>query len=263
MCPGEGETLDALAGDFRIFQRRYGHRYSTDDLLTAWYGCALAEGLWGPPNDGVRGSGRRVVDLGCGIGSVLLLCAWRLPGARCDGLEAQEESHRLAERSIRWNGVEGRVTARHGDLRDTARRADLRGADLVTGSPPYLDAEAATRSPDSQREHCRIERRGGVEAYWEAMADILGERGIAVLVHEWAQRGRVHQGAREAGLDPFRTQPVVFREGREPFIALYAARRASGPWAATTIDDPLIIRRADGQRGERFREIRAGMGFPP
>jgi hypothetical protein len=29
-------TLDILAGDWRIFQLRNGHRFSADDLLTAW-----------------------------------------------------------------------------------------------------------------------------------------------------------------------------------------------------------------------------------
>jgi len=32
------ESLDAISGHFRIFQLRGGHRFSTDDVLTAWYG---------------------------------------------------------------------------------------------------------------------------------------------------------------------------------------------------------------------------------
>ena len=36
------ETLDALSGHFRIYQLRRGHRFSTDDLLTAWYGTSAA-----------------------------------------------------------------------------------------------------------------------------------------------------------------------------------------------------------------------------
>ena len=35
------ETLDAISGHFRIFQLRDGHRFSTDDVLTAWYGTTL------------------------------------------------------------------------------------------------------------------------------------------------------------------------------------------------------------------------------
>src|SRR5690606_19434386 len=57
-APGPGETLDALCGHFRIYQLKKGHRYSSDDVLTAWYGTA-----WCP-------SARTVLDLGSGIGSV-------------------------------------------------------------------------------------------------------------------------------------------------------------------------------------------------
>jgi hypothetical protein len=47
-----GESLDALSGHFRIYQLRAGHRFSTDDVLTAWYGTT-----WVP-------SARTVLDLG-------------------------------------------------------------------------------------------------------------------------------------------------------------------------------------------------------
>jgi len=35
------ESLDAISGHFRLFQLRDGHRFSTDDILTAWYGTCL------------------------------------------------------------------------------------------------------------------------------------------------------------------------------------------------------------------------------
>jgi len=68
LWPGPGEDLCYLTGDFRIFQLIDGHRWSIDDLATAWF--ALRQ---------VRD--RQVnttVDLGCGIGSVLLMTAWAL-----------------------------------------------------------------------------------------------------------------------------------------------------------------------------------------
>src|SRR6185369_13018582 len=73
------ETLDALSGHFRIYQLRRGHRFSTDDLLTAWYGTS-----WAP-------TASAVLDLGSGIGSVGMIAAWRLPGARLVTIEAQAE----------------------------------------------------------------------------------------------------------------------------------------------------------------------------
>src|SRR3982751_477113 len=78
-----GETLDAISGFFRIFQLENGHRFSTDDVLTAWYGTS-----WCP-------SARTVLDLGSGIGAVGMVAAWRLQGARFVTVEAQAESVRL------------------------------------------------------------------------------------------------------------------------------------------------------------------------
>src|SRR5881227_518799 len=81
-----GETLDYISGHFKIFQYSGGHRFSTDDVLTAWYATQ-----WAPRVD-------RAMDLGSGIGSVALVVAWRLPGARIVTVEAQADSVRLARK---------------------------------------------------------------------------------------------------------------------------------------------------------------------
>ena len=97
LVPAENEDLCFLAGDFRIFQRRDGHRWSADDLVTAHFAITS-----------VDAAPRRVVDLGCGIGTVLLFLAWRFSEAEVTGIEAQELSAGLARRSIAWNGIEDR-----------------------------------------------------------------------------------------------------------------------------------------------------------
>lgn len=35
--PKRGEALCCLVGDWRIFQNVAGHRWSTDDIVTAWF----------------------------------------------------------------------------------------------------------------------------------------------------------------------------------------------------------------------------------
>src|SRR5687768_4818067 len=84
----DGATLDSLGGHFKIFQLEKGHRFSTDDILTAWYGTS-----WAPRVE-------RALDLGSGIGTVAMLAAWRSPGAKFVTVEAQEESVALAKKSI-------------------------------------------------------------------------------------------------------------------------------------------------------------------
>ena len=74
-----GESLDFLCGHWKIFQYERGHRYSTDDVLCAFYASS-----WAPRVE-------RYCDLGSGIGSVANLVAWRLPGARFVTVEAQDQ----------------------------------------------------------------------------------------------------------------------------------------------------------------------------
>jgi len=126
LWPSEGEDLCWLSGDFRILQRLDGHRWSLDDLMTAWIAARAV------PN------ARRICDLGCGIGTVLLFLAWRFPDAELVGVEAQPESAALARRSIAWNDVGSRVTVRDGDLRDADSVPEGPIFDLVTGTPPYF-----------------------------------------------------------------------------------------------------------------------------
>ena len=252
--PNEDESLDALAGDWRIFQRRDGHRYSTDDLLTAWFGVHVLERL--------GREATRCLDLGAGIGSVALCVAWALPRARVVGVEAQPLSAGLFERSIQWNGAEARVSCRSGDLRDVAALGDLQGiCDLVTGSPPYLPPGRGTPSVRPQCDPCRFERRGGVEAYARAAAFALAPQGVFCLVHEHRAHARVVEAGRAEGLALQGRRTIVFREGREPLIAVYAFAHAGAEPLAE--EAPLVIRDASGHRGPAYRAARARMGFPP
>src|ERR1700733_15160577 len=122
------ETLDAISGHFRLFQLRDGHRFSTDDILTAWYGTT-----WCP-------AARTALDLGSGIGTVGMICAWRLPGARLVTIEAQGESVALARKSARYNGLTGRCEIREADFRPetNAGRADLPVS--RPDAPPHIPA---------------------------------------------------------------------------------------------------------------------------
>lgn len=250
-APGPGETLDCLAGHWRIFQLRRGHRYSTDDLLTAWY-ATQAERTGTPP--------RACLDLGCGVGSVGLLLLWRFPRLRLVGVEAQEASAALARRSLRYNGVEDRAEVRRGDFRDPTVFRPGERFDLVTGSPPYLSAGEGRRSAAPQRGPCRFEDRGSAGDYLQVAGERLSEGGTAVWVHASRYREANLEAARAAGLARLRLRPVVFREGRESLITLFCARR--GPPEPPLEEAPLVVRTAAGTRSSEYSLVRQELGFP-
>ena len=253
-----GETLDCISGHFRLFQLEKGHRFSTDDVLTAWYGTQWA------------GCARQVLDLGSGLGTVGMVAAWRLPGARFVTVEAQEDSVRLARKSAEWNGLNDRYEIRCGDFRDPGVLGAEDQFDLVLGSPPYFPLGAGVTGDHPQKVACRFELRGTVADYCRVAAAHLAPGGVFACVFPISpqeQELRVEQGAMEAGLTLLRRRPVVFREGERPLIGLFVMSRTADvperlradPWR----EPELIIRTRDGAVHPEYARVKTAFGFPP
>jgi tRNA1Val (adenine37-N6)-methyltransferase len=249
------QTLDAISGHFRVFQLRHGHRFSTDDVLTAWYGTS-----WVP-------SPRTVLDLGSGIGSVAMIAAWRLPAARFVTIEAQGGSVELARKSAAYNGLDPRYEIRHADFRDAGALRPAERFDLVLASPPYFPIGTGIEGDHPQKVACRFELRGDIADYAGVAAAHLEAGGLFACVFPEDQRARVEAAARAASLVIVRRRPVIFRDGEPPLIGLYAMMRAGDlpdrMRNQTWIEPPLVIRSADGSVHEEYAAIKLSIGFPP
>jgi tRNA1(Val) A37 N6-methylase TrmN6 len=253
-----GETLDAISGHFRLFQLADGHRFSTDDVLTAWYGTS-----WCP-------TASRVLDLGSGIGTVGMMAAWRLPGARLVTVEVQPESVRLARKSAAWNGLVERYEIRTGDFREAQLLGPEETFDLILGSPPYFPTGSGVESAHPQKLACRFELCGTVADYCRVAAQHLASGGVFACVFPVApaeQEGRVRAGARAAGLTIVRWRPVVLREGERPLLGLFLMQRAGDlpelMRERTWTEPALIIRTSTGAVHPEYAAVKLSFGFPP
>lgn len=269
-------TDDALTDRVRVYQRKSGHRYSVDDVATAWVALRAAP------------AARSCLDLGCGLGSVLLMVADRLPSIRAVGVEAQAGSFALAERNVERNRLGRRVSVQFGDLRDPALldrilQAEVAfgreaGFDLVTGTPPYKPLGTASVSPDPQRAHARIELRGGVEAYLAAAARVLAPGGLFVMCAQDEQAERVTSGACACQLTSIYRVDVIPYEGRKGRLfsvhVLMRSADAAGSGAvvgrleASALEgtshggcEQLLLRDEDGARTVAARALRAYFGL--
>ncbi|KAL3799293.1 hypothetical protein HJC23_013018 [Cyclotella cryptica] len=114
----QGEQLCNLVGRWRIIQRIGSHRWTTDDLVTAYVGASTFVSRLSQSK--LRGKTIRYLDLGTGNASVLQMVTWyllsRLSGGDgggdavlnpCDlkavGVEARSEAVGLARRSLSFN----------------------------------------------------------------------------------------------------------------------------------------------------------------
>lgn len=245
--PAADEDLSYLAGDWRLFQKRQGHRWSLDDLVTAWIATRERD-----PAAPVR-----ALDLGCGLGSVLLLVAWRLPRADVTGVEAQADRAAMGRRSIAYNGVAERCRILDGDLRAPPAALGA-GYGLVTGTPPYFPRGTGVESSKPHAAPCRFELRGGVEDYLSAAAAALTDDGAVTICTSKLERDRVAAGADAAGLTVRAHWEIVPRAGKPALIAVDVLTRAAGP----RVDHQLTVRNTAGAWTSEFRTVRRDLGMP-
>ena len=243
-------TDDRLTPAVRVWQRRSGHRFSSDDVATAYVAWRA------------RPDAERHLDLGCGLGSVLLLLAWRCPNLVSTGIEAQAESFTLLERNVERSGFGERIDIRHGDLREFGRTGACgSGFDLVTGTPPYFPPGTAVDSDDRQRTFARMENRGGIEAYLVAASRCVQPDGTVVLCGDSDADARVMAAQAQCGLYVSARTDVVPKTGKPCLFSVWTFSRK--PATTGLRIDTMTLRDAEGRPAEGARVLREFSGFEP
>lgn len=255
--PGPGETLDAISGDWRIFQLKKGHRFSTDDLLTAYYGTC-----WCP-------SARTILDLGSGVGTVGMIAAWRLPGARLVAVEAQEESVVLAKNprvTMAWRRAAKFAPAISGTRPSCAKTKNSiscsAACPISRWTPECMAITRKNRLPlRGARGHRRLLPDGGA-------ASGLGR--IVCLCFSRAASGAA--GSRDGGgagggvgHHPLASGDLERRE--PPLLGLFAMSPAEHlpEWfrGQTWMEPALVIRTQGGEVHPEYQALKLSIGFPP
>lgn len=247
--PADDEDLGFLSGDWRLFQKQQGHRWSLDDLVTAAVAAPHAQAL----------GARRLLDLGCGLGSVLLMMAWRFPYADVTGVEAQADRAAMGRRSIAWNGVEARCRIIDGDLRDPSVLPAGARFPLITGTPPYFPRGTGPESEKTHAAAARFELRGGIEEYTQAASRWLEPDGRFIVCTAALEAQRVIASAAAAKLHVIEHLEVIPREGKDVLVMIDVMAGQPGPLLRRS----LTVRDAASQWTPEFQALREAMGFPP
>lgn len=244
---GEELFVSGLVGDYRIFQRKNGHRHGIDDATTAWYALQKTSPV------------KKTLDLGTGTGTVGLAVLWALgEEAELTCVEAQEISYRLLTENILGNGLNRCVRAIHGDIRDL----DLgERFPLITGSPPYFPIGTGSLPEDSQKAHARFELRGDVGDYARAARRHITEDGRFVFCFPFQQKSRCIKLVTDTGFKLMTIRDVVPMKSKAALFSLYCA--SLNFTGALTEEPPLIVAFEDGSYTPEMRALQATRGFGP
>ena len=288
--PGMGEELVKLNGTWRILQRVGGHRWTTDDCVTAY--VAVRESMQYFRSIHNKQS-IRYLDLGTGNGSVLQMVLRAMLQQDfvfedSKGIEARTEAVGLARRSLMFNvGPDFPVQIIHGDFRSVVQGDDpsLRNFDLITGTPPYFRVDFSVKNGEKvtsavirqggmptalQSAPARCEFRGGIEAYCEAAARALvPETGRFVVCENFLNHDRVLKAAQDNGLRVLRVVKVHGRQGKDCLFCVYVMFKmiSNGELSSpeySTEEEKMFVRDIHGNWTKSYTEtVFRIMAIPP
>ena len=235
-----GERVDDLqCRGCRLIQKVKGFRFGTDSVLLADFAAPRKKD--------------RAADLGCGTGIIAVLLAAHAPDIHVDAVEIQPEIADMAERSVRLNGMQDRITVYGMDMRLAWRTIGAGAHTLVVCNPPYGKRGAALLSPDPDRRTSRSEGDLTPDDIARSAAMLLRDGGRFCVIYPAARAYEMMRAMDANRLAPKRIRTVHGVEGRPAKFVLMDAVKGGGSglhWLT-----PLILRDADGAYTEEWHRI--------
>ena len=241
-------TIDKLLGGrFEVEQPAKGYRIAVDTLLLA--AAVPAQG------------DQRVLELGCGVGGVMLALAARLDNVRITGLEILPVMADLCASNIQRNKFDERLCVVKGDvaaLPDRMREA----FDHVMMNPPYHDGKTHIASGHTSKRVAHMESDDADLALWvKTSFDALKEGGVLTLIHR-ADRLDEIVGLLSPLFSAISIKPIQARPEKPAKRVIVRGVKGSGPKTKST-QPSLILYNEDGRYAEEAEDIlRRACGLP-
>ena len=218
------------------------HRFGTDAVLLADFAA---------PSPLMT-----VCDLctGCGI-IPLYFCKSKAP-KKIYGVELQKEASELFGRSIRENGLDGRVFSLNADLTDLDVLGKLiprNTLDMVTVNPPYYKENSGKERLSEAQRIARHEIACSLEQVIEAADFLLKFGGTLKMCHLPERLGEIFYLMLQYGIQPKKLTLVSDKIGEKPWLALVSGKK--GAKAGLEVTEPLVMREENGEYTERIKLI--------
>ena len=241
-CARDGERWDDLQNNgLKILQKVDGFRFGMDSVLLA---------------DFTRLKPRETVaDLGTGSAILPFLLSQKEKTACFHAFEWQAEIADMAARSVRFNGLDDRITVHCGDLRDADQILGKASVQAVVCNPPYGKKDTILPSESENKRLSKQETTCEITDILTAAASILKNQGRLYMVFPSHRMLELFDGMRQNRLEPKRLRMVYAKASKAPYLLLAEAIKNAKPMLHW--QPPLIVYREDGRETEEIERIYA------
>ena len=195
----------------------------------------------------------KVLDIGTGTGIIPILLTAKTEGLHFTGLEIQEESADMANRSVIMNSLSEKVEIVNGDIKDGLKLFERESFNVITSNPPYMIESAGEGNEDEPKSIARHEIKCTLDDVIREGSKLLKVGGRFYMVHRPFRLVEIFETFRKYHLEPKRMRMVHPYINKEPNMVLIEALKGGKP--RLTVDKPLIVYNEAGKYTDEIYEI--------
>ena len=183
--------------------------------------------------------GEKVIDLGTGTGVIPILMEGRYGGENYFGIDIQEESVDMAQRSIMFNSLEDKIKIFHCDIKDVVLKFKSASFDVVTSNPPYMNTGGGLINEYGAKAIARHEILCDLDDVVFAASKLLKFGGRFYMIHRPHRLVDIFESLRKHKLEPKVIRFVHPYLNKEPSMVLIESSRGGKPMLKVL--SPLVI----------------------
>lgn len=197
--------------------------------------------------------GECAIDLGTGNGVIPILLEARYDGKHYTGLEIQEDSADIAQRSVLLNHLEEKISIVQGDMKEAVSTFGKASFNVVTSNPPYMTGNHGLVNPELPKAIARHEIKCSLEDVISTAAGLLKENGRFYMVHRPFRLGEIIPLMSKYKVEPKRMRLVYPYVDKEPNMVLIEGLKGGRP--RMTVEKPLIVYKSPGVYTEEVYKL--------
>lgn len=197
---------------------------------------------------------KKVVDLCTGNGVIAILLSAKLPKAKeIIGVEIQEYSVELANRSIEMNDLQDKITIINKDLLKVKKDIQAGSVDLVVCNPPYKPKGSGIINEKDSKTIARHEISCTLEDIIKEASRELNFGGSFCMVHKVERMTDIFYLLRKHGLEPKRMRLIYPQVGEPANLVLIEGVKGGKPFL--NMEPPIYVYKDKNEYTDQIYDI--------
>ncbi len=197
---------------------------------------------------------KKAVDLCTGNGVIAILLSAKLPKAKeIIGVEIQEYSAELANRSVELNKLQNKITIINKDILKIKKDIEAGSVDLVVCNPPYKPKGSGIINEKDSKTIARHEISCTLEDIIKEASRELNFGGSFCMVHKVERMADIFCNLRKYGLEPKRMRLIYPKIGESANLVLIEGIKGGKPFL--NMEPPIYVYKDKEEYTEQIYEI--------